>query len=128
MREAILVFGGDEGLTAQLRRTLLPLKVMVRPIPRSEYGHTLGRLAGDRSCPAAEEPYEGEELDQPLLVMAGFADERVDQVLAALRRAGLRIPYKAMLTATNRLWNVPDLYQEIRREHEAMAAYRRPSP
>ena len=88
MREAILVFGGDETLIGQLRRALLPLKVMVRLIPKEEYGHTLGYLAGDKSCPASETPYAGEELSQPLLVLAGLTDSRTDRVLAALRRAG----------------------------------------
>ena len=70
MREAILVFGGDGEAAVRLRRALLPLKVMVRPIPLADYGHSLGRLAGDGSCPAAEGPFEGEELPQTLLVLA----------------------------------------------------------
>ena len=124
MREAILVFGGDGEAAVRLRRALLPLKVMVRPIPLADYGHSLGRLAGDGSCPAAEGPFEGEELPQTLLVLAGFTDRRLDQALAAMARAGLRFPYKAVLTASNRLWRAPDLYREVVREHEAMTARR----
>ena len=43
---------------------------------------------------------------------------------AAMARAGLRFPYKAVLTASNRLWRAPDLYREVVREHEAMTARR----
>ena len=125
MREAILVFGGDDVLTASLRRALLPLKVMVRPVPRAEYGQPLGLLAGDRTCSAAGKPYEGEELAQPMLLLAGFSGDRLDRVLTAMRRGGLRVPYKAVLTEANRLWDVPALYRELAREHEAMAAWRK---
>ena len=125
MREAVLVFGADSALTASLRRALLPLKVMVRPVPREEYGQPLGLLAGDKTCPTAEESYTGEELAQPMLLLAGFTGDRLDRVLAAMSRAGLRLPYKAVLTASNRLWDVPALYRELVREHEAMAAWRK---
>jgi hypothetical protein len=61
-----------------------------------------------------------EDLAEELFVMAGLSGGRVDAVLAALRKAGIRIPYKAVMTATNQDWDVRKLYREIRSEHEAM--------
>ena len=61
-----------------------------------------------------------EDLAEELFVMAGLSGGRVDAVLAALRKAGIRIPYKAVMTATNQDWNVRKLYREICSEHEAM--------
>ena len=61
------------------------------------------------------------ELSGEMLVMAGLSENQVDQVLKALRRAGLDIPYKAVLTAANQNWNVWELFQAIKKEHETMA-------
>ena len=118
MRETILLMGGDEGLTASVRRALAPLKILVRTVPPERYGDSLGYLAGDRSCPQADAP--GEALEAPLLVLAGLDGGRMGRALDALERAGLRFDYKAMLTPINRFWDVPTLYTEIVREHEQM--------
>lgn len=118
MRETILLMGGDEGLTAAVRRALAPLKILVRTVPPERYGDSLGYLAGDRSCPQADAP--GEALEAPLLVLAGLDGGRMGRALDALERAGLRFDYKAMLTPINRFWDVPTLYAEIVREHEQM--------
>ena len=123
MREAILLFGGGAVL-APMRRALLPLKVMVRPIEVCDYRHSVGYLAGEADCPRSEEAYAGPEFPQPMLVLAGFGQKRLDLTLAALRKAGLRLPYKAVLTPTNRQWTPLDLYGELVKEHEAMAKLR----
>ena len=39
-------------------------------------------------------------------------------------RTGLRIPYKAMLTAANRGWRPAELFAELQKEHAAMTAKR----
>lgn len=121
MREAILLFGAEDKLAVYLRKTLAPMRVMVRSIPQEQFGCSIGYLAGDKTCPATEAPYEGEALEKPLLLLAGFGNARMDQVLMAMNRSGLYIDYKAMLTPTNRVWDVPTLYREIAREHEQMS-------
>ena len=68
----------------------------------------------------AAEDKTAEDLTEELFVMAGLSGGRVDAVLAALRKAGIRIPYKAVMTAANQGWDVRKLYREIRSEHEAM--------
>lgn len=120
MREAILLFGGEADLELALKKALAPLRILVRTVPRERYSDSVGLLAGDKSCPAGERPFEGEELSQPLMLLAGFTGARMDQALNALRRAGVRVDYKAALTAANRTWDVPALYGEISREHQQM--------
>ena len=120
MREAILLFGAEEKVAIYLRKTLVSLRVMVRSIPQEQYAHSLGWLAGDKSCPTQQEPYQGQPLEKPLLLLAGFSPSRMELVLNAMRRSGLYFEYKAMLTPTNRLWDVPTLYREIAQEHEGM--------
>ena len=48
----------------------------------------------------------------------------MNQALNAMRRTGLRIPYKAMLTAANRGWRPAELFAELQKEHTAMTAKR----
>lgn len=93
--------------------------------PGGSAGTALPGSAGPESGPADPDgqkdiagPAEG--LTGELLVMAGLSGSRLDAVLAALRKAKLRIPYKAMLTDANREWDVRKLHREIRSEHEAM--------
>lgn len=120
MREAILLFSAEEKLAVYLRKVLAPMRIMVRTIPTERFNCSIGYLAGNKSCPAAETPYVGEPLAHPLLLLAGFGNARMDQALNAMRRSGLYIDYKAMLTPTNQFWDVPTLYHEIAREHEAL--------
>ena len=122
MREAILLFGG-ESILPQLRRALLPLKVLIRPIPEEEYTRTLDVLTGGEK--GETEPYAGPAFPEPMAVFAGFYGNRMDIALAALRKAGIRIHRKAVLTATNRQWTALALYDELGREHEAMQQHLR---
>lgn len=61
---------------------------------------------------------------EPMLVFCGFYGDRMNQALNAMRRTGLRIPYKAMLTAANRGWRPAELFAELQKEHAAMTAKR----
>lgn len=120
MRELILVFGmTDEGQKSALRRALAPQKVMVKAVSPADYGQSVGRLAGDKTLPEAPS-VPGAELPQPLLLLSGFSSGRMDQVLTALWKAGVRVDYKAVLTPTNRSWDVRTLFAEIAKEHQQM--------
>lgn len=56
-----------------------------------------------------------------MLVMKHFSGHRLDELLLNLRKAGVpRIAIKAVLTEQNAGWPFYKLYQELRREHEAM--------
>ena len=90
-----------------------------------------GQEAADGQDPeAGREPSAGkgpeavrepaDSLEGELLVFAGFFGGTLDRVLAALRKKGLRIPYKAVLTASNQDWTVRQLHREIQAEHAAM--------
>ena len=60
-----------------------------------------------------------------MAVLAGFFGGRLDQTLAALRRGGVRIDRKAVLTAANRQWTALELYEELGKEHAAMQSHLR---
>ena len=123
MREMLLLFG-CEALLPRIRRALLPCKVYLRPIGAEQYGCTIGALVSEEGAGAAA-PYAGPEFPEPMAVFAGFFGNRMDIALAALRKAGIHINRKAVLTATNRQWTALQLYDELGREHEAMQQHLR---
>lgn len=82
------------------------------------------RSRARRIARAPEEVYAGLPLGEPMLVFCGFYGDRMNQALNAMRRTGMRIPYKAMLTAANRGWRPAELFAELQKEHAAMTAKR----
>ena len=125
MKEHILAFGCEEILPL-LTRTFAPRKIAVRCVPLSDCAQTIGALAGAADCPRTEEVYAGAPLGEPMLVFCGFYGDRMEQALGAMRRTGLRIPYKAMLTASNRGWRPAELLSELQKEHAAMTRNAKP--
>ena len=140
MRETILLFHfTDKDRRNKLMRALLPLRMRVKEILPEDYGKQVGCLAGLKECTTEEEkilmeelPIDGQshkdmysqtssqEFPGEMMVMAGLGGERIDQVLRALRKSGVSVPYKAVLTAANQTWNAWDLFAEIKKEHETM--------
>ena len=119
MKEHILAFG-CEAILSLLTQTFAPRKMAVKSVPAADYAQTIGALAGAADCPCTEEAYAGAALGEPMLVFCGFYGDRMNQALNAMRRTGLRIPYKAMLTAANRGWKPAELLEELKKEHAAM--------
>ena len=122
MKEAILlVHFTDRARRNQLVKALLPLRLPLKEIPQEDYGKRIGYLAGVKELGAEETQSLGEELSGELLVMAGLSGQRMDQVLRSFRKSGIYIPYKAVLTPSNQNWNVWELFEEIKKEHEKMS-------
>lgn len=133
MKETILLINfNDTARRNQVKRALMPLRLRLKSVGPDQYDLPVGVLAGEKqndpqkeSSPAEDRKVDLEEdrkedLTEELFVMAGLSGGKVDAVLAALRKAGIRIPYKAVMTATNQDWDVRRLYREICSEHEAM--------
>ena len=82
----------------------------------------MGHLFGLKGFAARE---EGEAvpaaLAEPAMVLSGFSRQRLDALLAAMKRAGVPfIAHKAMLTPTNVSWTFAQLCEELSREHQAV--------
>ncbi|WP_321022576.1 DUF3783 domain-containing protein [Enterocloster bolteae] len=64
---------------------------------------------------------------EQVMVLKQFSSQRLDMLLAGLRRAGVpRIALKAVLTEHNSDWTFYHLYQELKEEHETMTAGQQP--
>lgn len=142
MRETILLFHfTDKDRRNKLMRALLPLRMKVKEILPEDYGKQMGYLAGLKEFTTQEEKdfvkqlqTEGQphmedisaqnpsqEFPGEMMVMAGLGGGRIDQVLRAVRKSGISVPYKAVLTAANQTWNAWELFAEIKKEHETMS-------
>lgn len=57
--------------------------------------------------------------EEEILVMKNFTSRRIDELILAIRKAGLqKIELKAVVTPTNAQWPFYKLYEEIREERE----------
>ena len=123
MKETVLFYNVAKDRLLKLRQALLPLGFRIKLVSREDLGKPLGVLAGVKGMePDPEQgPYEGPGFEEEMAVLAGFSSAQVDGFIQALRRKGLgRIDYKAVLTPYNREWDSVKLFEEIKREHEAM--------
>ena len=122
MKETILLFNAPEKeALLKIEMALFPPHIRIKRISRDDYNQPLGFLAGIKDAEPAQGRYEGPELPAPMFLFCFLSENRLNQVLAALRRSGAGpFPYKAVLTPTNSSWTAPDCFQEIRREHEAL--------
>ena len=92
--------------------------IACKVVPREEWDTPLGALVGLET--AAQPDLPAEELREEVLFLCGLTSAGIQLTVAALRKAGLYIPYKASLTPTNKDWTVRQLFSEIYQEHQAM--------
>lgn len=100
------------------REVCAALGIAVTEVATYQLLQPVGVLAGYEG--EAAQLYFGRAPLEPVLVMAGFSCAQLDGLLAALRRAGIAIPLKAVLTETNQNWSLLALIEELQREHAAM--------
>ncbi len=61
------------------------------------------------------------DIPEAMMVFCDLGPGRLDQLLNTMRRTEFPpVLLKAVLTPTNRTWDSRQLWQELRREHEAM--------
>lgn len=83
---------------------------------RSEYRKPIGELAGIRKEEKEAESYEGEELPEEMMIMCGFTQSMIQELLIRIRRQRMApVDLKAVLTPTNQNWNSLEIYEEIKR-------------
>ena len=125
--ELVLLYGLQEGSEKgeTVRKILQRLRMPYRILSDEMLGETLGYVAGLPGFPASASPYTGEGLGEEVLLMSGLADQRLNELLAALREGQAPIRLKAVITPNNRGWKLFDLFHELIEEHETIGAFNR---
>ena len=73
--------------------------VRIRNVAPEAAGQTIGCLLGRKGFDAREAP-ETPALAEPVLVLDGFTDKRLEILLREMKKNGVSIPYKAVVTET----------------------------
>lgn len=110
---------------AVLRALFEGAGVNVKTVAASELANTVGHLAGLPGFPPA--PDAGATPAAPneeLVFFCHMTDDRVMELIRAMRAAGATVGCKATLTEHNRSWTFVRLMQEVAEEHAAMTRLR----
>lgn len=126
MKETVLYFSPKKTpQTAALKGLLIRMGIRIRNIAPEQVQEQVGALAGaagfEKSGAASTaDPEALEKLQEEMLVLCNFSEARLDALLQGMRRSGIRIALKAMLTESNAWLDVPQLYEELLKEHAIM--------
>ena len=104
------------------------LGIRVKNIKKEDFDKPLGAMVGFMNTEHSPEGPDGHKMTEEELM--NFEDEfmllynlngtNLDQFLKAMRMAGISVPLKAVLTATNMEWYPAELCGELKKEHEQM--------
>lgn len=130
----ILLFGFQkepgQSQAIELRRRLRPYGIGAVQVDPSDYLKPIGILAGV-AAPVPENPAitgilqnrrnQMAELPVRLVVIAGVADQELDELLRIFPECGItKEDLKAVLTPTNASWNAIGLCRELLKEHHQL--------
>lgn len=119
MRETVLYYTPEvTERTARLKGIFVRLGIRIKNVGPDQTGEKVGYLLGMPGFlpndAGSEEPLK---IEDEMLVMKGFTSRRIDELLMAVRKAGLsRIDLKAVVTDSNAGWTFYQLYKEIKEE------------
>lgn len=133
--ELVLYYNPEQSVKVmKLKGVLVRMGIRIRNVTPEQTQKTVGELVGLPEFKRAETGEDlnlreqeeaktncGPEIPEEMLVMHGFTGQRIDELLASLRKAGVpKVELKAVVTATNAGWTFYHLYEEIKEEHERM--------
>ena len=103
----------------KVRSVMKKLGVECRSLPEESWREKVGFLLGMRGfAPAPQDEASDFDFPEPVMVLGHIKGKRLDQVLAAMKAAGVPpIRYKAVATPFNTLWTLRRLCETMKREH-----------
>ena len=116
--EKILIFQSPH--VSEIKGAASALRLKVEAVAPVYFKETLGEIC--RGGALCGEEYAGELPDKSLHLFCDVQEKKMDKILAILRKRGIPIDYKAILTPTNSRWNVLRLYFEMEREEKAWSS------
>ena len=121
----VLLFGMQQEKKKRIMRLCRELHIPVSVVPCGRYLQPLGALAGVSFIAENHSFYEGEQLQQEMMVLCGLSERELDGFLDTYRQWKIEpVAYKAVLTAANMMWTPLALFEELAREHHEMTKNR----
>lgn len=117
----LLLYGLTPEQTNKMEMLAQSLFMEACPLEEESLDRQVGALAGfpgfDRDWRAKERPALPQEA---CMVMAGLSSKELDGLLAGMKREGIIIPLKAVVTAANQSWSLARLMAELDKERAAL--------
>ena len=113
--EKILAIACSEAQIEILKKVTGDMKIRLQRMPVKDTDHTLEEILNSGS----DEKVSGEEVsdgENSLVIFCDLTEKHLDHVLARLREKKAGLCYKAVLTPTNRKWNLQKLYINMEME------------
>ena len=84
-------------------------------VEQTDFSQTLGALLGilEREKKPCLSPFS-----EKMIIMSSFDKNNMERFLDSIKKDGVKIPYKAVITPTNLFWHCEDLIKELVKEHE----------
>lgn len=122
MRAKVLLYRlGENSETGRaLGAVLRSRKLPAFHVTAAQLGETVGRLASANAALSPGAPPE-EAPETEFMLLCALGDRQLDRLLADMRRAGVSVPHKAVLTEQNKSWTFGRLIGEVVREHARLA-------
>ncbi len=121
MREIALFYNFSEDRLRKAKFALMPLKITVKSVDKEDFNQPVGYLAGIKDIAPAAEKFSGEGFNEEMLVMHNFTGKSMELMIKALVKHGVgRIPLKAVVTPTNKIWDSVTLYKVVKADHDEM--------
>lgn len=132
MKEIVLYYAPDSSAYVGLiKGVLVQMGIKIKNLTPGRWGRRIGFLAGMEGFEDDPEKEHNTEsgLDLPwaikeeLLVLCGFSDEKLDELLEKLKNAGVPgTVLKAVVTEVNARWTVYELYGHLLEERRQIEA------
>ena len=119
MRPKVLLYrlGEETEKGRELRTILNEMKILTLTATANQVNETAGKLVSGNAAPT-DSPVPESVPEKEFMLLCGLGDKQLDRLLAYMRRAGVSVPYKAVLTEHNKDWTLCKLIEEVAREHE----------
>lgn len=124
--ETILLYNvHDKKIQKKYQLLCLKLGLRVKSVPKEQWLEPVGALIGVKDILLTGTKYEGEGFEDPMMILKIYSNRKLEQFLDGARKEGIpKINYKAVLTEYNKEWDSLHLYEELKKEHEAMSVNR----
>ena len=107
----------------KLRNILRISGAAYQVLEESSCGQTLGYLLGLEGF--SERPLSNELAEGEAVIFYNFSRQDLDRLLGALKREGIAIPLKAVVTEHNVNWTIAKLVGELKQEHLLMKSWQK---
>ena len=113
--EKILAIACSDVQIEILKKVTGDMKIRLQRMPEKDTDHTLEEIVNSGSDEKVSEE-EASDGENSLVIFCDLTEKHLDHVLARLREKKAGLCYKAVLTPTNRKWNLQKLYINMEME------------